>query len=57
MIRLVSRVTAAVRASALPFSVAPVCIVIAMLAMIVPMNVVDGAIVAELVTRQKTLQG
>src|SRR5438477_7644263 len=57
VMRLVSSVTAAVRARALPLSVAPVCIEMAMLAMMVPMNVVDVAMVAELVTRQKTWQG
>ena len=57
MMRFVSSVTAAVRAKALPKSVAPVCIEIAMLAMIVPSKAVDGAIVAELVTRQKIWQG
>jgi hypothetical protein len=55
--RFVSNVTAAVLASALPFRVAPVCIWMLALAMIVPTNVVDVAMVAELVTRQNTLQG
>ncbi|PZV97937.1 hypothetical protein SAMN05443287_10950 [Micromonospora phaseoli] len=53
---LVSRVTAAVRANARPWSVAPVAIVIEAWAMMVPRNVVPVPIVAELPICQNTLQ-
>ena len=45
---LVSSVTAPLRASARPSSVAPVCIAIEVSAMMVPLNVVVVAMVAEL---------
>jgi hypothetical protein len=57
LIVLLSRVTAPVRASARPFTVAPEVIVIDVRAMIVPARVEPVASVAELVTCQKTLQG
>ena len=54
MMRLVSRVTAPLRARALPLRVAPVCIAIEVKAMMLPMKVVEVAMVAELPTCQKT---
>ena len=57
MMRLVSSVTAAVRASALPLRVAPVCIWMLASAMMLPTKVVETAIVAELPTTQKMSHG
>ncbi len=56
VILLVSKVTAALRASARPKSVAPVFIEIAVSARMFPANCVDVWIVAELPTCQNTLQ-
>jgi len=56
MIRLLSSVTAALRAKALPFTVAPVFRVILVSASMFPTNVVVVSIVAELPTCQNTLQ-
>lgn len=56
MMRLVSSVTAA-RARALPLRVAPVTMVIEATAMMLPTNVVEEAMVAELPTAQKMSQG
>jgi len=57
VIVLVSRVTAPLRASARPFSVAPVVIEIGVRARMFPTNALLVPIVAELPTCQNTLQG
>jgi hypothetical protein len=54
---LVSSVTCAFRAKALPWSVARVCIAICCSAMMVPTKLVEVAMVAELVTTQNTWHG
>ena len=55
--RLVSRVTAPLRAKARPSRTAPVCIAIDVSAMMLPTKSVRTPIVAELATCQNTLHG